>query len=45
MADNWVHGGPKGLVDASYVWLPIKVSERTPAQLETLFFCFSFSMC
>jgi hypothetical protein len=24
MADNWVHGGPKGLVDASYVWLPIR---------------------
>jgi len=24
MADNWVHGGPKGLIDASYVWLPIR---------------------
>ena len=23
MADNWVHGGPRGLVDASYVWLPM----------------------
>lgn len=23
MADNWVHGGPAGLIDASYVWLPI----------------------
>lgn len=23
MADNWVHGGPAGLVDASYVWLPL----------------------
>jgi hypothetical protein len=45
MADNWVHGGPKGLVDASYVWLPIKVSERTPAQLKT-FFSFAFpSQC
>jgi len=26
MADNWVHGGPAGLVDASYVWLPINFS-------------------
>jgi hypothetical protein len=24
MSDNWVHGGPKGLIDASYVWLPIR---------------------
>eukprot|EP00041_Stephanoeca_diplocostata_P015426 m.294371 g.294371 ORF g.294371 m.294371 type:complete len:487 (+) comp20032_c0_seq2:54-1514(+) len=24
MADNWVHGGPNGLIDASYIWLPIK---------------------
>lgn len=23
MGDNWVHGGPRGLIDASYVWLPI----------------------
>lgn len=23
MADNWVHGGPAGLVDAAYVWLPL----------------------
>merc|ERR1719235_1900607 len=23
MADNWIHGGPAGLIDASYVWLPI----------------------
>mmetsp|Transcript_44380 Transcript_44380/g.99911 ORF Transcript_44380/g.99911 Transcript_44380/m.99911 type:complete len:389 (-) Transcript_44380:6-1172(-) len=23
MADNWIHGGPQGLVDAAYVWLPI----------------------
>lgn len=23
MADNWVHGGPGGLLDASYIWLPI----------------------
>ncbi len=27
MADNWVHGGPRGLVDASYVWLPIKFND------------------
>ena len=27
MADNWVHGGPSGLVDASYVWLPFKFNE------------------
>ena len=24
LADNWEHGGPNGLVDASYVWLPLK---------------------
>lgn len=24
MADNWVHGGPDGLIDASYVWLPFQ---------------------
>jgi len=24
MADNWIHGGPQKLLDASYVWLPIK---------------------
>lgn len=24
MADNWVHGGPNGLIDASYVWLPMQ---------------------
>jgi len=24
MADNWVHGGPDGLIDASYVWLPLE---------------------
>ena len=23
MADNWVRGGPSGLIDATYVWLPI----------------------
>lgn len=27
MADNWVHGGPAGLIDASYVWLPIRFNE------------------
>jgi len=24
MADNWIHAGPGQLLDASYVWLPIK---------------------
>ena len=24
MADNWVHGGPAGLIDAAYVWLPLE---------------------
>ncbi len=24
MADNWVHGGPEGLIDAAYIWLPIE---------------------
>jgi len=24
MADNWIHAGPGRLIDASYVWLPIK---------------------
>jgi hypothetical protein len=28
MSDNWVHGGPAGLVDASYVWLPIKFNDH-----------------
>jgi hypothetical protein len=27
MADNWVHGGPNGLIDASYIWLPIKFNK------------------
>lgn len=22
-ADNWVHAGPNGLIDAGYVWLPL----------------------
>lgn len=26
LADNWVHGGPAGLIDASYVWLPINIT-------------------
>ena len=25
LADNWVHGGPAGLIDASYVWLPLDI--------------------
>lgn len=29
MADNWVHGGPAGLVDASYVWLPFQFNEHS----------------
>ena len=28
LADNWVHGGPRGLIDASYVWLPFWISEN-----------------
>lgn len=28
MSDNWVHGGPNGLIDASYVWLPIQFEEN-----------------
>lgn len=28
MADNWIHGGPQGLINASYVWLPIQFSPR-----------------
>ena len=24
LADNWLHGGPAGLPDASYVWLPLR---------------------
>lgn len=27
MADNWIHGGPRGLIDASYVWLPIRFQD------------------
>uniref|UniRef100_A0A7S0J4P0 Uncharacterized protein n=1 Tax=Calcidiscus leptoporus TaxID=127549 RepID=A0A7S0J4P0_9EUKA len=29
MADNWVHGGPEGLVDAAYVWLPLHFGKDT----------------
>jgi len=28
LADNWIHGGPQGLINASYVWLPIQFSPR-----------------
>jgi len=28
MADNWVHGGPAGLIDASYAWLPLQFGEH-----------------
>lgn len=24
MGDNWKHGGPAGLIDAAYVWLPLR---------------------
>ena len=27
LADNWIHGGPAGLTDAAYVWLPIKFTD------------------
>lgn len=27
MADNWIHAGKHGLVDAGYVWLPIELGE------------------
>ena len=23
LADNWIHAGPDGLIDAGYVWLPM----------------------
>eukprot|EP00040_Diaphanoeca_grandis_P025989 m.144786 g.144786 ORF g.144786 m.144786 type:complete len:490 (-) comp30396_c0_seq1:203-1672(-) len=29
MADNWVHGGPGGLIDASYIWLPFVFDETS----------------
>jgi len=29
MADNWVHGGPAGLIDASYIWLPLEFHEHS----------------
>ena len=27
LADNWIHGGPAGLTDAAYVWLPMKFTD------------------
>ena len=30
MGDNWEHCGSKGLEDACYVWLPIRMGEPTP---------------
>ena len=29
LADNWVHAGPAGLPDASYVWLPLRFIKGT----------------
>eukprot|EP01065_Artemidia_motanka_P006625 TRINITY_DN13249_c0_g1_i1.p2 TRINITY_DN13249_c0_g1~~TRINITY_DN13249_c0_g1_i1.p2 ORF type:complete len:353 (+),score=127.68 TRINITY_DN13249_c0_g1_i1:64-1059(+) len=29
MADNWVHAGPDGLIDAAYIWLPFKFEKDT----------------
>lgn len=29
MADNWIHAGSKGLIDASYVWLPFDFGGNT----------------
>ena len=29
LADNWVHAGPAGLPDASYVWLPLRFTKGT----------------
>ena len=29
LADNWVHAGPEGLPDASYVWLPLRFTKGT----------------
>ena len=28
MGDNWLHGGPRGLPDAAYVWLPLRFSHQ-----------------
>ena len=27
LADNWVHGGQRGLEDAAYVWLPFRFTD------------------
>ena len=29
LADNWLHAGPAGLPDASYVWLPLRFTKGT----------------
>ena len=43
MADNWVHGGPKGLVDASYVWLPIRFVTLLPISIPIPKLCWLLS--
>lgn len=34
MGDNWLHAGPRGLSDASYVWLPLRFDNQNEAILE-----------
>ncbi|EDQ89223.1 uncharacterized protein MONBRDRAFT_32422 [Monosiga brevicollis MX1] len=29
LADNWIYGGPNGLIDASYIWLPMVIGESS----------------
>eukprot|EP00928_Gymnodinium_smaydae_P041127 TRINITY_DN2783_c1_g1_i1.p1 TRINITY_DN2783_c1_g1~~TRINITY_DN2783_c1_g1_i1.p1 ORF type:complete len:632 (+),score=98.12 TRINITY_DN2783_c1_g1_i1:69-1964(+) len=37
MGDNWLHGGEGGLVDASYVWLPIRFGTSRPVDIQKLY--------
>mmetsp|Transcript_20824 Transcript_20824/g.37959 ORF Transcript_20824/g.37959 Transcript_20824/m.37959 type:complete len:393 (-) Transcript_20824:20-1198(-) len=36
MADNWIHAGYQGLVDAAYVWLPLRFDSGGQAVLSRL---------
>jgi hypothetical protein len=41
LADNWVHGGPAGLIDASYIWLPLKINANDMTLTWVIHFIFA----
>jgi len=36
IADNWMHAGQAGLIDASYVWLPIHFDGKSEARIDQI---------